>query len=534
MTAAELENLIASGGRLVSLPGGTHYLDRPALVSRNDVTIDGLGAGLSCSENHDALVVCPPQLLAPAGCWSPDPATGHMSFRTFGYAALSFRNTPLDLGPAVNPGVGYYLARGYGNARRLQVDLWVRRNGPDWTGDATIAGMIGPETGVPGPWLIQTFAGSLRLLWAASDGSTRAAAAPLPAGNPPELQLTFALDLDAGTWSATANGTVSTGTLPPGLALDNDRLAGGLIGVADAGGNPGTGPDLTYLGFRVSLGLPGLPAPGDWFAPRPDTLFLLTMDPPEGAAFCRWRSGAAGSGHPSYANAAGYGLGIVRPSGEPRCSGVSVRDLRVSLPGSALFGAAVRAFPMIDFAVRDLVTEAGACGIALPYGHTNSYPVLIERLTAQFHGLAGVWVDRAVLRGRDLTIKYCRRNAAYLRDGSARLDGGFYAASQDFAGEPIQDVLRFDRCDVVDVRGFDPDFEGSAPRRSYYRLTPSPQAPTRAALTFCTAGLAAGSAGPVPAVLLAGPPAASPARCTLTETPTVYAGPSVASAAGWE
>jgi hypothetical protein len=273
MTAPELEDLIETGGRYIELPTGSHNTDRPVIVTRSDVTIAGRGATIAGRENYDAMILVAPELLARPE-WREDvaPETNRFAVRTFGQYGVEFRGTPLDLGPMIQPGVGFLVQPGYGNVMKLQVDVWVRRNGTNWGSSYfTVAGTRGPRDEYPAPWIVAIYPAEqyAELVWTGSDGNRYVVRIMNPlAGNPPDVRMTFRLDFENGVASADIDDAATVTPITAGLRLADDVPGVGLIGNAKADGLVQTGPDFSVLALRVSAGsFPGLPSGNEWFDP---------------------------------------------------------------------------------------------------------------------------------------------------------------------------------------------------------------------------------------------------------------------------
>jgi hypothetical protein len=215
---------------------------------------------------------------------------------------------------------------------------------------------------------------------------------------------------------------------------------------------------------------------------------------------------------------------------------VRIRDLALTLPGSTAYGSCLRLYPTTNLYLRDLFTEGGAAGIGMPYGHTNSYPIRLDGLVSQFNRFAAVWADKTILRGGGWSLSYSGRNAIRVREADFIAADVFYAASQGGPLETIKDVFRFDDCNVVRLAGFSPNFEGSAPQRSYYRCTPAYLQSTRVDFTYCLAEKSDGPFGLAVAVLLDEPVAKGGqiGRVNLVSSPVSYQGPTLRKTYGWE
>ena len=404
MTTGEIQSRLDSGPQTITLPAEGVPLDRPLLVRRDGLTIQGSGGKVAPPPSSAAFVV------VPAGVLLENPAShriagpeGRWAYRTRGKACLLFLGTPGDLGPRRT--LPFDRTRNWESVSRFQLDLRVTRHATGWdTGYGySLAGVRGPTVADNGydlaaPWYLFHSPGEeLSLRFRDAAGVQRAIFLPTPTDE--TLTICIRLDFAAGHWSANLNGTTASGELSGGGFSPESGGAALIVGNSNVNGGPESGPDLTFSGLVISRN--HVP-PAQWFAPTVDSVFHLSHPwglETAGEHFCGWQ------GPNGYW---GWGL-MVRDADGIEFGGLKVRDVVIERGGSDVYGCGLQLWPGWELAVRDTAIVGGAYGVVTTAGlSSNSYPWRFDNVLVQncAQSAFDLW-NVASLRIDGLAVKHC-------------------------------------------------------------------------------------------------------------------------------
>jgi hypothetical protein len=468
----------------------TFRLDRPIVVKRSDITLDFDGCKFILGNFADFLVLGHASLF-------PDPGLhfvttgGVPGFRTRGSSGLSFRGTPFDLGPDKQPTGASNRPRGWGSLTQLQIDLRVRRNGPDWVYERDIVGIKGPENDTPKPFVIRVHPDyGIQLIFDLEGGGRVVASVPI-ADNAEVLEVHFKIDLVAGMVFGQQIGSGSSPIVgfSPHSRLVNRSPGHAILGAMQDNGHVISGPDLTFEGFRLSQSLGSYPASqSEWIDPLPDTIFTVNFGNVT-SGFVEWRAG------PSFRWGFGTLLADAFYQDTWRLANVGVKNLAVDRWGGISYGCGVRSFAIYGLTIRDCDFRLGAAGVALPFSHTNSHRVQVRDCYFHWQDAYGLWMDnvaQVVLENNH--VVYPGRSAVLARRSNVSLEHLTAAGSQNAALESCDRVWRFEECPMVVCQDVKSNFEGSAPLHSYFSCSPSKEFDTAVQIMGCNAESPAGLA----------------------------------------
>lgn len=408
------------GAVSVPLPPGRTLLDHPVVVPSDRL--------LTAAPDLSRLKTsgCFPSLLFGVKLAQPADAT-------FDGVCLDLADSPAHLG-LPGPGQGGQRLAYYDDVRRVRILFSAARLDPSWTR----SGLLGYQDAKPRPWLMYVESpNSLCLDTQLATGARARHRLSLPA-DVPDLDLDLAIDLDAGSVSATVNGTPAAVRavvpIPPGSRLKRPEWAPFRVA-------PWASDDLPSGRFTLRS-----------LAIELDGVRSFQLDPaPDGRGFWRWTQPGTRRGI--------WGLGLCLPTNPRWGNGDTThrsgaRGVEFETANDWPYGSNV-AFGLANRLKLDGCRfVSGAHGIRQVVRDT-SYLTEVRDCDFHSHADACLSLDYGMVDVRDVNIEIARGMRSYLRlhRTGLRLSGGFAA------DEPLEYAIDSADTQRVAIDGFNLDWE---------------------------------------------------------------------------